>query len=261
MRFHAILAVVLLLPLATRADEAGRAELARVLHQLVTDKMPRQHEDLSGWGKTIPVPDRLLLPGLRKGVMVNGKPELPHGTWKRAFYWLDDPRKDLTLRVLDFRKPEGQPYQLKLEATLAVHAERERKEWQKGLQLIGITVNADAVVTATFDCEITVAVNLFKLPPEVKVTPKVTRTQLELQRFDLQNVGGLLQLEDARQLGNDLKGLIGELVRQNEAKVTELANQALERGLRENKGSISTANLIKAANKALPKDQPSQPMP
>src|SRR5438128_774509 len=89
-------------PLAA-ADEpkppvkAEHAELARLIHAAIVPKLPKEFEDRSAWGRTIPDPGNLKLSGLRTRVKVGDKEELAHGSWVRTRLWLDDPGKDVQI--------------------------------------------------------------------------------------------------------------------------------------------------------------------
>src|SRR5207253_820622 len=118
---------------ARPGEKPPHADLARRIHQAVVAKMPRQYEDLSEWGKTIPPPPALRFPRLRRTVVrVGDRYELPHGSWKRTRVWVHDPARDLRIAVPEVRKVGKDTTRLRVEATVAVQGERERKEWVRG---------------------------------------------------------------------------------------------------------------------------------
>jgi hypothetical protein len=253
------LAVALLsAPDGQAADpRADYSELSKLIQEVVAAKLPRQWEDRSGWGQTVPYEPGLPLPRLRRMVQVGKNYELPHGTWKRTRVWLDEPARDVLIEVKDLRKEEGKPYRLKLTATIAGHGEKELKQWQKGLQLLGVTAQADAVVVVRLDCDVTASVNVLKLPPEVRIEPKVADVQLELREFRLHRVGPLLAGPQAQQLGDELKGTLEALLKSYEPQVKDFANESLARSLQESRGKISVTRLLKAITPAMPPTAPS----
>jgi hypothetical protein len=230
------------------ADEKAKyAELSQLLQQTVVAHIPKEINDYSEWNKTIPVaPGGLRLPGAKRTVLkVGDKDEWPHGTWKRTKIWFDDPAKDIKVAVKSFRKDEGKPYQVQIEANVKLHGERERQQWTKGILLIGVTAQADAVVTVTLDCEATASFNIAKLPPELQIAPKVVDTRLTLNQFQLNNVGNIIQGELARELGNELKGTIQNMLHAREPQMTEFANKAIAKSLKDGKVAVSAATLLK----------------
>src|SRR5436190_1189553 len=135
------LAVGLALGSHAAADEEkpDYAEFSKLIHQAVTAQMPKQYEDRSSWGKTIPIPDKL--------------------------------------------------------------------------RLIGLTVQADATVNVALDCDVAITLNTNKFPPELQIEPKVVDCQLDLKEFELIRVGKLIEGKDARELGNELKDILKQLIR------------------------------------------------
>jgi hypothetical protein len=228
-------------------EKSDHPEFAKLIHSLVAPQLPRDFEDHSGWGKTTPVTNEVRLPRVRRTVVkVGDRMEWPHGGWKRSKVWLDDPAKNLQIRITNLQRVDKGRTRIGLEATLALHGERERQQWVKGLRLLGLTVQADAVVTAHLDTEITVAFNAKKFPPEVIVTPKVMDTKLELKRFDLNRVGPvLLGTEEAREMGEELRGFLQDLMKRHETQVTEKLNEAIAKAVKEGKTKLSATTLLK----------------
>src|SRR4051812_39594124 len=132
-----VVCLLFALPPARGGDKPAQADLAARIHQAVVAKMPRQYEDLSEWGKTIPPPPAVRFPRLRRTLIkVGDHYELPDGTWRRTRVWVDDPARDLTVQVPAVRKVGKNTTRLRVEATLAVQGERERQEWVRGVRLL-----------------------------------------------------------------------------------------------------------------------------
>jgi hypothetical protein len=222
------------------------AELARLILAAVVAKLPREFEDRSGWGRTIPDPGNLRLPQLRTRVKVGDKEELAHGAWVRTRGWLDDPAKDVQVEVRDLRKVDPKTVQLRLAVTVSGHGERERRQYEKGLRLFDLTLQADAVVVLVLDCDVGLALNTSTFPPEVVVEPKVTKSQLELKEFEPRKVGKVQLGERARELAGELKGVLQDHLKKHEQEIKDRINAAIARGLKEGKGSVSAGALLKA---------------
>lgn len=239
--------------LAAAADEdkpptrPDYSSLAKLIHAAVIPKLPKEIEDRSHWGQTIPDPGNLRLPRLpRTRLKVGDKEELAHGQWVRTRLWLDDPAKDVQIEVRDLRKTDPKTVQLQVAATVRGHGERERRQYEKGLLLFGLPVQADAVVVLVLDFDVALSLNTDKFPPEVIVEPKVTRTELELKEFEVRKVGKITVGEKGRELGNELKGVLQEQLKKLEPALKEKANEAIARSLKEGKGTISAETLLKA---------------
>lgn len=230
----------------TTDSKKDYAEFSKLLHKMVAKDLPRVYEDNSGWGRTIPIPDKLRLPRLaRVKVQVEGREELPHGLWKRFRVRMDDPAKDLVIQVRDFAKVDASTFRLAVDAEAAVFAEGQVQHWQKGLATIGATAQADAVLLLGMVFDIGVSLDLKKIPPDLVIKPKVADLQLDLKEFNLRRVGNLIEGERAKNLGDELKDVLRGLVKSQEAEVKNRANEAIAKSLREGKGNISAAGLLK----------------
>jgi hypothetical protein len=246
-------------PKATKADYTA---ISRLIHKAVVVRLPKVFADDSGWGQTIPTPDKLRLPRLKRTyVKVGDHLELPHGTWRKVRVWLEDPARDLEIRVRDLRPINATTYRLTLEADTTLRSETDVQQWIKGLLLLDATARADADVRLSLECDVKVVVEAAKLPPEVRVQPKVADLKVDLKDFNLRKVMlnravVALEGEQARQLGEQFKGTLQDLVRQAEPEVQERANEAIGRALREGQGAISAVELLRAVTPAKVKPRP-----
>ncbi len=229
-------------------------EFSNLIHKIVVAQIPKVIEDNSGWGQTVPIPDKLRLPGLRVTMKVNGKDELPHGLWRKVKVWLDDPAKDLDIAVRDF-KLENKACRLTLAAKAPLHTWAELQTWQKGLALVGGTIQADVRMGLVIDCDVAVALDTKKFPPELKINPKVTGLKTELTDIALRQVtarrlGVVLQGDAAKDFGNQFKGILQDALRTFEPRIKDLANQSIAKALEQGKGNLSAGALLKALGPA-----------
>jgi hypothetical protein len=254
MRYRMLFAAVALgLALTVSAGDVAikdpYADLSKIIHKRVLKQVPREHEEKFDWGKSIPIPDNLIAPGLpRRFVKVGDKKELAHGNWKRVHVKLDDPDKNLKIKVKEFKKMDKGGYRLLLDAEVLVRCDGEMNQYLRGLLLLRVTGQADATITSTMTCDVDIKINLKKFPPEVNVEPKIVDMTLDLKEFNLKQLGGTVQGEKIRQLGNDLMpDLIRGLLKVSEPLVKDYANEAIAASLKESKRK----ELLKVAPKEI----------
>ena len=83
-------ALLLIAPLVRAADapsaeDKAMADLGRLIRKAIVAKAPPPYEDASGWGHTIPLPERLVAPRLKRTfVVVGDHKEVPDGPWRKV---------------------------------------------------------------------------------------------------------------------------------------------------------------------------------
>lgn len=239
-------------PRARQEDKKpGYAELSKLIQEAIAEKAPKRYEDKSSWGMTIRLPDKVRFPGLKRTVIRKGKKlTAPDGVWKRYLVWLEDPASDIKVQVRELQATGPQTYRVKMDIEVAVRGEGERQRWRNGVRLLAVSAQADAVVTAALTIEVKLSFDKKTFPPEVVVEPKVTESKLLLQRFDLNRVGNVLIGGEARQVGDQLKDVLQDLLTQYDEDVKEAANDAIADALKAGKGRLSAAALLKLAASA-----------
>ena len=234
---------------ATAQEQFDYDELSRLIHGLVVKGAPKAFEEKSEWGKSTPYPEKLRLPNLpRTTIKVGDRVELAHGTWKRAKMWLDNPEKDLALRVTSLKQLEGSKVRIKLTANADLQSEGELQQWLNGLMLVALSARANAKVQADIECDVALSLDVKKFPPVMVIDPKITRCDLELKEFTLFKPAEARKPERAEAINGQLKNALQLMLKNGEPTIREEANKAIAQALREGKGNISAATLYKAMN-------------
>lgn len=233
------------------ADDPA-AELGRLIHKAVVAKMPKVYEDQSGWGRTVPLPDNLRFPRLRRTVVqVGDRPEVPDGLWRKLRLRLDDPDRDLQVRVRSFKRLDATKYRVTVEADATVRAEADVQRWRNGLRLADLTARADVALGVVVECDVVARLDAGKLPPALKLEPEVKDLKLNLKGFTPRQVtfrraGLSVEGEAVEGAGEELKGALQALLREAEPAVKNRAGEALARALKEGKDPLAPAALLKA---------------
>lgn len=260
MRMMPLFAASLCFPLIALADEPSKknadapapkkeqdfTEFSKLVQSFVVKQAPKEFEHRDGWGNVIPLPEkRLPLPNLRTYLKDGDRVVLPHGAWKKLRLKLDDPAKNIKIQVTEFKNIDAKTYRLVLDAEIALRADGEWQQWQKGLMIVGAGVETDALVHLAIGCDVGVALNFKKLPPEVDISPKVTDLAIDLK--DIRGRNGPVFTDE--KLKNDVKSLLRGAVKLFEPQVKDLANQAIVQGLKDGRGTLSATELLKSLPK------------
>lgn len=222
-------------------------EFSKFVHGQVVKQVPKRYEHRDGWGATTPLPEkRLPLPNLRTYLKDGDKVVLPHGAWKKLIIKFEEPKKDISIQVTQFKPIDGKSYRLALEADAVLQADLEWQQWQKGLMLIGAAVETDAFLKVTVGCDVGFTLNLLK--NEVDLAPKITDLTIDLQ--DIRARGGpILTGERGEKLAGNIKDLIRGAVKSMEPQLKEQANRAIAQNLKDGKVTVPAGALLKSLPK------------
>lgn len=258
-----LIAGLLLLPafwaLASAGDPAKNekyAEFSKLIHKIALKQIPNYIQDNTGWGQTMPIPPKLRFPNLRTTIKVKDRLELPHGLWRKVKVWMNEPAKDLAIRVRDF-KVDGKTIRISLDAVVTAETEIEAEHWQRGILLWGFKGKAGPKIGVAIDCD--VAISPGKSLLEVKVEPKVTSLKVDLKDLNVREIatarlGKVAEGENAKALGNHYKDVLQDAIDYFKPTLESYANQAIAQSLKEGRGNISLTELMKFTNSA-PKEK------
>ncbi|HEX5272282.1 MAG TPA: hypothetical protein VFW33_17415 [Gemmataceae bacterium] len=247
--------VLLLIPAPLAAqtaappDPAATADLARLIHKLIVARLPPAYENAADWGQTVPLPERLRAPRLRRTVVqVGDHVEVPDGTWRKLRLRVEDPDRAIRVRVPSFQRVAPMRYRVVVEVDAAVRGEADVRQWRLGLELADLTARADVVLAVRAECEVAA-----RLVPGkgLLLDPELTDLRLTLREFTPKEVtfrraGVTLRGGAVESAGEDLRDSLQALLRAAEPGVRGRANDALARALKDGKDPLPMAELLKA---------------
>jgi hypothetical protein len=236
-----------------KSDAKDYAEFSKLIHTMVVKQLPKVIEDNSGWGKTVPIPEKLAFPKLKRTMIkVGDKYELPDGLWRKVKAWMTDPAKDLQIRVTEFKSVDSKTFRLVVEADALLHTDIEGQVWKNGLNpLGGFTGQADLALGLIVTCDVATSLDTKEFPPKLKIDPKITDLktdlkELTLKQVALKKVALALEGETAKELGNKVKDILQDALRAAEPAIKAKANEAIAKSIQDGKGTISAGELMKA---------------
>lgn len=232
-----------------QASEDQQAALARMVHGILISKMPTEHEERKNWGHIVRIFDGYDVKG--KGLKIRLRKrerDANHGLWKRFKVWIDDPKQDVRIEVRNMRR-EGDAVRFEMVGTVDAHGFAELKQWSNGIQLLGVSADADATVELNLDCELLLSAEKGTFLPKLVVEPRIVGSKLWLKDFRLRRVGTVLRGKVAEELGDELRDEIQKLLHKHEHKVKEEANEAIAKSLTDGKLRLSISELMELTKK------------
>jgi hypothetical protein len=250
--------VLLFAPLAAQttaeapAEVPDSADLARLIHKAVVTNMPEVYEDKSGWGHTIPLPERLRLPRLKRTIIqVGDRMEVPSGTWHKLRLKLEEPDRNLSVRVRSFKRLETTKYRVVVETDAALKAEADVQRWRNGLELADLTGRADVRLIVRVECDATTRFATVKGSPRLVLEPDFKDIKLTLKEFTAKDVtfrraGVTIGGDPVEAVGDEVKGVVQSALKSMEPDLKKRSNEAAARALKEGKELLPVAEALKA---------------
>jgi hypothetical protein len=235
------------------ADPIAGAPLAHLIRTAILAKLPPVFEDRSGWGRTIPVPERVRFPRLRRTVMpVGDRMEVPDGPWRKVRLRVEQPDRDVRVHIRSFHRVEATTYRVVVETDVALRGEADVQRWRNGLELADLSAGADVGLAVIVECDMAGRLDTRRLPPRIVMEPKVRDVKLNLTEFTPRQVtfrraGLTIAGGPVEALGDEVKGFIQDRLRALEPQVKERAGEALTRMIKEGDPRKAAAVLDAAA--------------
>jgi len=233
------------------SQEAAQADLARLIHKAIVSKLPPAYEDRSGWGHTVPLPDRLRLPRARRTlVQVGDRLEVPDGPWRKVRLRVDNPERDLRVRVTSFKRLDPMTYRVVFEADALLRAEADVQRWRNGLLFADLTAGADVALNVRLEFDVAALIDAGRAP-RMRLEPEMRDLQLNLKEFTPRQVsfrraGVTLAGEGVEAAGAELKESLQGVLRSLEPDLKTRAGEALARAVRERRELLPAGELLKA---------------
>jgi hypothetical protein len=225
-------------PAAPPADEAAGAPLARLIHTAIVAKLPPVFEDRSAWGHTIPLPDRVRFPRLRRTVVpVGDHMEVPDGTWRKLRLRVEHPDRDIRVHVRSFRRVDPMTYRVVVETDVDLRAEADVQRWRNGVELADLTAWASVGLGVVFECDVATRLDTRRKMPIV-LEPEVRDVKLNLREFTPRQVtfrraGVTVEGGPVEAVGQEVRDFIQDQLRSLEPQLKQRADQAMKRMMKE----------------------------
>lgn len=214
---------------ASSAKATPSAGMDELVTQIVLDNLPAEFEDKKDWGHKIEVWSGVSV--WREGLKIKTrgqKREVNHGTWQLYRVRLIDPQQQFHIHVENVRElPAGRvAFDVWVEAQLDAYG--QVVEWQRGVQLISTSADADAKIRLLVSCDVGLRLDPSRLPPDVILDPIVRSADLQLVDFHLRRISDF-HGPVVKELGRQLRKVLENKIADQRAKIVEKVNRQIDK--------------------------------
>ncbi len=227
------------------------------LTKLIRDNLPPTYEDDRKWGKTKKVWNGVRL--RREGFKLETERRIRTvntGTWTRYKIDLVDPDRLLHVQFDRLEPLENGDIAFRVVTECTLDLFGRLSQWARDVQVISISMNADAVCRLTLEGTVGVKMNMSKFPPDLAIKPHVDVAHVELIHYRVRRisqVGG----DFAKVLGKGLRSAVDDKLADFNNKLVGKINTQLEK--KADKLTFSSHEWLKS-KLPLPAKQAARPM-
>jgi len=203
--------------------------LQRLATAIVLDNLPEQYVDDDDWGETRQRWDGLhmRLDGLEVRTKRRWK-TVNHGTWKRLEITQIDPQQNFHVRLgVPQSQPDGRTtFDLSLKSKVNTIA--RLVQWNRGVRLLSVTLDADAEVEITAQCCLDIQMDPTRFPPDLILKPEVTGANVRLKHVRINRISHF-DGPVVRELSSGLKRLLREKIDEKRPQMVTKINRQIKR--------------------------------
>ena len=204
-------------------------QLIMWLTNMIRENLPPAYEDNKKWGLQKEVWDGVEIWREGKHLETKRRKKLVNaGTWTKYRVEFVEPDKNLHIEFQQLQSlPDGRiAFSVSVECLLDVFG--RLSQWVRDVQMISLSVNADATCKMTMSGTVQFQLNPLKLPPDVIIKPHVDHAEVELSYFRVRRVsqiGG----DFAKALGEGARGVVDKKIEETNEKLVAKINKQIDK--------------------------------
>lgn len=218
--------------------------LQKYITNLVIEQLPAEYENKKKWGTTKRLQTGLdwEFHGLKVETHRQMK-EVNHGTWTAYKLRVIDAADTFQVRLDNLRDVGDNTAECDLTVAGNISCTGRIAEWRRGMQLYSVGVEGVARVKLVAHIAVKMGFDLRTLPPDILLTPRVTRSDLILEDLRLERVGKAEGIF-VKQLSSVVEKGLDDYLAEHRDKLTEKMNQQLEK--KKDKLRLPLSTLVKS---------------
>ncbi len=222
---------VLALPAAqtTTVGDFASPKLIAWLTSMIRENLPPAYEDNKKWGLQKEVWDGVDIWREGKHIETKRRKKVVNaGTWTKYRVEFVEPDKNLHIEFHKLQSlPDGRiAFSFSVDCLLDIFG--RMSQWARDVQVISLSVNADATCKLTMSGTVKFQLNPLKFPPDVIIKPHVDHALVELAYFRVRRVsqvGG----DFAKALGEGSRGTIDRKIAETNEKLVDKISKQIDK--------------------------------
>ena len=203
--------------------------LSKLAQRIVAESVPKKFEEQKNWGQTKKIVNGLRLKDDGDGLKIRKHmAEVKNGLWKQYAGELIDPEHQLQIRIENLRQTAVGQSTFQIFISARLRGEARLEQWKDGVKLFNFKAQADSKIAARLDCEMAWTWKASGALGQIIVEPKITGAQINLDEFELNKLGKI-EGWSARELGKEFKATIAKKLHDEEPKLVEKLNKAIQK--------------------------------
>jgi hypothetical protein len=166
--------------------------LQALLADLARNVIPHDYENEKDWGKTKEVVRGLYIK--REGLRIKThrtRKAVNHGTWTRYRVQLLDPEQQFHVRLENMRRFPEPRFKFDVICDARVRIFGRLSQWQRGIQLVSLSAEADTDIRLIMQCDVTPRLSLRDNLPDLTIDPLVRTADLQIRNFRMRHISRL----------------------------------------------------------------------
>lgn len=217
--------------------------LSHLARDIALREIPERFTDESAWDHQKTFLSRLRLTGKPlKPKIEKVKTQKRHGTWTRFKGHIPNPEQNLQVSIRNLHT-KGEETRFEVITRFPITGEAELQQWARGVQLLGVSVVADAEIEIQMDLRLVTRL----VPTPLIATPdlfvEVTSAEIEMSHFKIQRIGQA-NGKGAEWVGDQIKDSLGRKVARRREKLVTQANKAIQRQMDQGKLRLDPYQLV-----------------
>jgi hypothetical protein len=203
--------------------------LQGLVQRIALENIPRQYQDTRQWGRTARRFDGLDID--REGFGWKAKPrfrQVKHGTWFRYQITQIDPVQNLRVGIDNWRDAGRGRLAFEVSMATRLRATGRVSRWRKGVQIFSVSADVTSDADLALACELSLHVDMTRVPPDVILKPRVARADLGLSDLRVHSISKL-RGPLAQELGDQFQRLVTRRLRQDRERIVNGINRQLAR--------------------------------